>query len=161
MSMLSAQGQLCHLEYLSRRRHRGCSADGRPHALHLMTRNDASRPAAPGRRRYPRLEIDGVLELRNVTLGVSLEVRDISLGGFRAISPRQVRPGDEHVLRVALPGELPRDLRVQVIHCRPSTGNRPPFVVGWQFAPDTMTARHVVAILDHLTQASTFQAPRP
>jgi hypothetical protein len=125
-----------------------------------MTRDDASRPAL-GRRRYPRLEIDGVLELKNVTLDVSLEVRDISLGGFRAVSPRQVRPGDEHVLRVALPGELPRDLRVQVVHCKPTVGNRPPFVVGWQFAADTMTARHVVAILDHLTHVSTFQVPRP
>ena len=124
-----------------------------------MTRDDASRPAL-GRRRYPRLEIDGVLELKNVTLGVSLEVRDISLGGFRAVSPRQVRPGDEHVLRIALPGELPRDLRVQVVHCKPTVGNRPPFVVGWQFAADTMTARHVVAILDHLTHVSTFQVPR-
>jgi hypothetical protein len=125
-----------------------------------MTRDDASRPAL-GRRRYPRLEVDGVLELRNVTLGVSLEVRDISLGGFRAASPRPVRPGDEHVLRVALPGELPRDIRVQVVHCQAARGNRPPFVVGWQFASDTMTARHVVAILDHLTRASTFQGPRP
>jgi hypothetical protein len=122
---------------------------------------DASSRPGLGRRRYPRLEIDGALELKNVTLGVTLEVRDIGLGGFRAASPRKVRPGDEHVLRIALPGQMPRELRVQVVHCTPSAGNRPPYVVGWAFAADTMTARHVVAILDHLTQASTFQPVRP
>jgi hypothetical protein len=125
-----------------------------------MARDGGSRPAL-GRRRYPRLEIDGALELKNITLGVALEVRDIGLGGFRALSPRKVRTGDEHVLRIALPGQLPRDLRVQVVHCAPAAGNRPPYVVGWAFAADTMTARHVVAILDHLTQASTFQPLRP
>jgi len=124
-----------------------------------MTRDDASRSAL-GRRRHPRLEIDGVLELRNVTLGVSLEVRDIGLGGFKAVSPRQVRPGDEHVLRIALPGDTPRELRVQVVHCQPAAGTKPPFLVGWQFASDTMTARHVVAILDHLTHVSAFESSR-
>jgi len=120
-----------------------------------MTRDDANQSGL-GRRRYPRLEIDGVLELRNVTLGVALNVRDIGLGGFRAVSPRVVRPGDEHVLRVSLPGDETRDLRVEVVHCRPAMGTRPPFLVGWKFASDTMTARHVVAILDHLTQVSAF-----
>jgi hypothetical protein len=123
-----------------------------------MTRDDANGPT-PNRRRYPRLEVDGVVELLNITLGVTLDVRDIGLGGFQAVSPRLVQPGDEHVLRISLPGDIPRELRVTAIHCRPKTAATPPFLVGWQFAQDAMTARHVVAILDHLTHVDALELP--
>jgi len=45
-------------------------------------------------------------------------------------------------------------------HGIPAAGTNPPFLVGWQFAPDTMTARHVVAILDHLTHVSAFESSK-
>lgn len=113
-----------------------------------------------GRRRFPRLELDSELLVQDVTRGVTLEVRNISLGGFQALTALRVQTGDEHTIRVTLRGAPPVDLRARVVHCQPGVGVKAPYVAGWQFASDLATARGVAAIIDRLTDVESFDPAR-
>jgi hypothetical protein len=124
----------------------------------MMTRDEArSSAGAGGRRRFPRLEIDGTLVARDVTSGLTMEIRDISFGGLQVISAVAIAPGHEQVLRVALPVGEVYDLRARTIHCRPIARATGPYIIGWQLAPDIPTARGITAIINRLTDVGSFQ----
>jgi hypothetical protein len=124
----------------------------------MMTRDEArSSAGAGGRRRFPRLEVDGTLVARDLTSGLAMEVRDISFGGIQVVSTVAIAPGHEHVLRVALAADEAHDLRARTIHCRPVARTTGPYVIGWQLAPDIPTARGITAIINRLTDVGSFQ----
>jgi hypothetical protein len=124
----------------------------------MMTRDEArSSAGAGGRRRFPRLEVDGTLVARDLTSGLAMEVRDISFGGIQVVSTVAIAPGHEHVLRVALAADEAHDLRARTIHCRPVARTTGPYVIGWQLAPDIPTARSITAIINRLTDVGSFQ----
>jgi hypothetical protein len=133
-----------------------CTPSQSSHAM--MTRDEArSSAGAGGRRRFPRLEVDGTLVVRDLTSGLTMEVRDISFGGLQVISTVPIAPGHEHVLRVALTPVEAHDLRARAIHCRSAARAAGPYIIGWQLAPDIPTARGITAIINRLTDVGSFQ----
>ena len=114
-----------------------------------------------GRRRFARIEVDGTLYAHDITHQLDLELCNISFGGFQALSPVALRPGDEHVVRVHMSVQAAYDVRATVVHCQRAAGARPRFVVGWQVAADPETTRSIAAIIRDLTTAESFESPMP
>jgi hypothetical protein len=102
------------------------------------------------KRRFPRLEIDGALPARDRTLGTVVEVRNISLGGFLALSPFPALPGEVHQFRFTLPDHRAVQVGAHAVHCRPVAAGLP-FLIGWQFESDAATFPRVAQILDSVT----------
>jgi hypothetical protein len=103
-----------------------------------------------GRRRFPRIELDRTLPLRDVTMGLAMEIVDVSLGGLRTHSPLPLEPGTCHRFQTTIAGEFV-SLVAYVIHCRGAAGTRAPYVVGWRWNDDAVTARGIPRLLDHVT----------
>jgi hypothetical protein len=123
-----------------------------------------SQPAR-GRRRFPRLAVDGNLHVRDLTLDLAMHVEDVSYGGCRTVSPIDLPIGSQHTFHAALAGREPLPLTARVVHCRPMIGPQGPYAVGWQWSPDPVTARSITRIIDALTDARSFVRssldPRP
>lgn len=110
-----------------------------------------------GRRLFPRLAVDGTLLVRDVTIGLTMSVEDLSAGGFRTISPVIIRPGARHIFEVLQPASEPLRLVSRVVHCQGVSKDRAPYVIGWEFERDFATAQNVVRLLDYVSDADAFQ----
>ena len=102
------------------------------------------------RPRLPRIEVDGPLTARVPTLGLSLRVRDVSLGGARTSSPRVLEPGEYHSFEITLNEIHVRTLRAYVVYCR-ARADDDVFTVGWSWATDPITEQNARALVDYLT----------
>lgn len=107
------------------------------------------------RRRFPRIELDGVLPVRDVTMGIGMEVVDVSLGGLRTHSPFPLEPGTSHRFQATVGGDVV-SLVAHVVHCRGTVNNRGPYVVGWQWHDDLVTSRSITRLIDHVTTVDSF-----
>jgi hypothetical protein len=87
--------------------------------------------AISGGRQHPRFAIDGGLYVRDETVRATVEVRDISQGGFQTISPEPAARGSLHVFRFLRPqGTV--TLRARAVHCRALVGDSRSFAIGWE-----------------------------
>lgn len=124
----------------------------------MMSRNDAQSSArAGGRRRFPRIQLDGELKAFDTTLGSAVPITDISFGGLQTISPSPVVPLTEHHFRVILGRGSTYKLRATAAHCH-SLGDSAPYVIGWQLSKDFETAQAITEIIDYLTNAASFES---
>lgn len=115
------------------------------------------RPPESGRqrRRFPRLEIDGTLQLHDETLGRPIHIRDIGLGGFQSALPVPVAVGDVHHFSATI-GRQFIELTAAVVYCRAAVGSQPRFIVGWQLSQDAATRRAITQVLDQLTSVDVL-----
>jgi hypothetical protein len=127
--------------------------------MKINDRRQTPRPG-PGRRRFPRLEVDGGLPIRDITANVSVEVMNISLGGFQTISSVDVEEGAEHTFEARL-GADTVSINARVIHRQPGGGALPRYIVGWACATDAVTSRNIAALIGYLTSAESFAAAAP
>jgi hypothetical protein len=109
-----------------------------------------------GRRLFPRLSIDGTLLVRDVTIGVTMSVEDLSAGGFRTISPLPLHTGTRHAFDVVQPGAPALRLVARVVHCSGVLRGQGPYAIGWAFERDFGTSANVVRLLDYVTDATSF-----
>lgn len=107
------------------------------------------------RRRFPRLELEGSVPLRDLSLGTMMDVLDVSLGGCRTLSPVPLEPGTSHRFQATLGSEV-APFRAQVVHCHGAADCRGPYVVGWQWSDDAATARSIGRLIEHVTTADTY-----
>jgi hypothetical protein len=108
-----------------------------------------------GRRRYPRLDVDGCLPARDVTHNVAMTVEDVSLGGFRALSPVPMTTGSVHAFEIAVEGRAV-PLSAQVVYCRPASQVGGAYVIGWRWDDQAATARGIDQVLNYLTNWRSF-----
>jgi hypothetical protein len=111
---------------------------------------------AQGRRRFPRLNVDGDFQVRDLTLHLVMDVEDVSYGGCRTVSPIDLPIGSQHTFQATVSGRPGLALTARVIHCHPIVGEHGPFSIGWQWAADLVTARSITRIIDMLTDAQSF-----
>jgi len=107
------------------------------------------------RRRFPRLELEGGIPLRDVTLGSMMEVLDVSVGGCRTLCPIPLKPGTHHRFQATLHTQVVPFV-AKVVHCRGTADLRGPYVVGWQWNDDATTAQSIRRFVEHVTTAETF-----
>lgn len=125
----------------------------------MMSRETArSSIHAGGRRRFPRIQLDGVLEAFDTTMGVAVPINDVSYGGLQTLSPSPVLPLTEHHFRVTVRRGTVHKLRAHAVYCRPRADNQPPYIVGWRLGSDFETATSITALIDYLTTAASFNA---
>lgn len=93
------------------------------------------------RRRSPRIELLGRLHGHSVSLDLSVNVREISLGGMAIETPVPFPVGAVHAFRLTLGDDSTVELTGRVMHCRnASPGDAAPvYVSGIQFVDDEST----------------------
>ncbi len=112
------------------------------------------------RRRFPRLELDGSVPVRDLTLGTMTEVLDLSVGGCRTLCGIPLEPGTSHRFQGTLGSDV-ASFVARVIHCRNTAEGRSPYVVGWAWHDDTTTRQSIERFLEHVTSAETFKQAVP
>lgn len=103
-----------------------------------------------GRRVAPRMDADGYVVARLMTLNVPVQMRDVSLTGFRLTSPAPVAVGDVHKVRAVAPTGLVCTLVARVVRCEPSPGAGPSYTSGWEVSPDPASTSALAAVVDSL-----------
>ena len=125
--------------------------------MKINDRRQTARPG-PGRRRFPRLEVDGGLSVRDLTANVRVEIMNISLGGFQTISSVDAEEGAMHTFE-AVVGRDTLSIQARVVHRQPGDGALQRHIIGWACAPDAVTARNIATLIGYLTSAESFADP--
>lgn len=104
-----------------------------------------------GRRVAPRMDADGYVVARLMTLNIPVQMRDVSLSGFRLTSPAPVAVGDVHRVRAVAPTGLVCTLTARVVRCEASDGTEQSYTSGWEVSPDPASTSALAAVVDSLT----------
>jgi hypothetical protein len=112
------------------------------------------------RRRFPRLEVLGLVEGRRVPLDVPLTMRDLSQGGFSAESTVPFPPGTHHQFRFTTATAHEVTLAATVVHCRLATA-RPDgqftYITGFEFHSDESTDTSIASLMDTLASVLALE----
>ena len=112
-------------------------------------------PFARKVRRFPRVEIDGELAGTGLNLGLQVEFRNVSLGGFLTLSPQCVEPGSEELFILPLPNQPPLRLRAESVHGQPANRRATAHFTGWKAQEDEETQAGLQRLLDYLSTAAS------
>jgi hypothetical protein len=123
-----------------------------PEGFAVMQLPSSPRPLR-SRRRYPRLEVLGLVEGQRIPLDTHLTVRDLSVGGFSAESAVPFPPGSKHhfLFTTALGEEVV--LSATSIHCRLATADANghfTYITGFEFHSSEATDRSIASLVDTL-----------
>lgn len=105
------------------------------------------------RRRFPRIEVLGVVEGQRVPLDVPMQVRDLSQGGFSAESAVPFPPGTQHVFRFTALNRNEVSLKATVVHCRLARADADghyTYITGFEFLADEKSDKSIATIIDAL-----------
>lgn len=105
------------------------------------------------RRRFPRIEVMGLVEGRRVPLDVPLRVRDLSQGGFSAESSSPFPPGTHHDFRFTTAAGHEVTLAATVVHCRLASAGADgqlTYVTGFEFHSSESTDKSISSLMDTL-----------
>lgn len=120
-----------------------------------------SQTRGPGRnrRRYPRLEVLGLVDGHLMPLGVPLTMVDLSQGGFSARSHTAFPPGAHHHFRFTTPRRDAITIEATAVHCRlaqPDADGHVGYVTGFEFVSNTRTDEAVTVLLDAVSSMFTL-----
>lgn len=105
------------------------------------------------RRKCRRVEIDGGLCGTNVTAGLPVVFRTVSLGGFLTLSATPVTIGSDSTFAVRqVFGDVVR-FQARAVHCHPANSESTAYLVGWDAKEDDDTRRGLEWLLDYVTPA--------
>jgi hypothetical protein len=117
-----------------------------------MQSNSSPRPFR-SRRRFPRIEVMGLVEGRRVPLDVPLVIRDLSQGGFSAESAAPFVPGTHHQFRFTTAAGHEVALSATVIHCRLASAGpdgQITYITGFEFHSSETTDKSISTLMDTL-----------
>ena len=115
------------------------------------------RPAGatpPNRRRFPRVQVLGLVEGRLVPQEMPLDIRELGEGGFSLQGASPFPPGSQYHFRFTAPGHDEVILAATAVHCRLTEADargRVTFVTGFEFASTPQTDQAVGVLIDTLT----------
>jgi hypothetical protein len=124
--------------------------DGNTHHMQLPP---SPRPFQ-SRRRFPRIEVLGLVEGRQVPLDAPLTIRELSLGGFSTESTVPFPPGSHHRFRFLSAAHAEVVLDATVVHCRlakATADGQLAYISGFEFHSDPMTDRAIASLVDTLS----------
>lgn len=120
----------------------------------------AEYPKTPTRRRQSRrFLLERRLAVQDLTIDLQMLMIDISTGGMRTWSPRQVPTGQPHMFLVRVPSLAPMSLVGEVVHCEKADSPRGGYLIGWRWAVFTRTSRCVHRLIEHVIDA--IPQPQP
>lgn len=108
------------------------------------------------RRRFPRIEVLGLVDGRRVPLDVRLTVRDLGQGGFSIESPMPFPPGSYHPFRLTTAADDQLTLTATVVHCRlasASADGQFTYISGLEFHSDESSDPSIAALIDTISSA--------
>lgn len=93
-------------------------------------------------RRTARHPVNGQLAIAIRGMDLSVELRDLSFGGFAIVAPRQFWRGMTHWFTFSTPAGRTVTLVAKAVHCAPVQNdpqavNTPRFLSGWEFMAGT------------------------
>lgn len=103
------------------------------------------------RRRHPRIEIDGGFRALDITTGIWVDLRNIGLGGFQAVSSRVIAVGETHDFSAFVMDDA-YEISATAVHCQPTVGGSA-WVVGWKACDDARTRKGIAGLIARLTSA--------
>jgi PilZ domain len=106
------------------------------------------------RRRFPRLQVLGLVEGFLVPLDVPLEIRELSQGGFSVHSASPFPPGSQHHFRFTTTTHEEVTIDATAVHCRltqADAGGHVTYVTGFEFVSSQRTDEAVGVLIDTLT----------
>lgn len=112
-----------------------------------------ARGVAVGRRQFPRLELDGDLEVSDLASGLVMTVLDISVGGFGTRSPIALSPGIRGLFRFRARGHETLLVEARVIHCYPTDRTHRDFTIGWMWLDLPVNVSTVFRLMDWISVA--------
>lgn len=108
------------------------------------------------RRRFPRIEVLGLVDGQRVPLDVPLTVRDLGEGGFSVESQVPFPPGSHHAFRLTTAADDQLTLTATVVHCRLASASADghfTYVSGLEFHSDDASDPAIAALLDTISSA--------
>lgn len=105
------------------------------------------------RRRFPRIEVLGMVDGRRVPLDVPLLIRELGQGGFSLESPVPFPPGSYHQFRFTTADQREVTLQATVVHCRlasASVDGNFTYITGFEFHSDESTDSSIDSLMDTL-----------
>lgn len=116
-------------------------------------------PPFRSRRRFPRLEVLGLVEGKRIPLDVPMTVRDLSQGGFSAESSVPFPPGTHHHFRFTTIDQHEVSLDATSVHCRLASvthDGHHTYITGFEFVSTDATDQSVAALVDTLSSVLTL-----
>jgi hypothetical protein len=92
--------------------------------------------AAAVQRRTARLAVNGQVQVAISGLDLTLELRDLSFGGFGMTAPRPFWKGMTHRFVFSTPAGRSISLVAKMIHCSAVRAEQG-YISGWEFMPGT------------------------
>jgi hypothetical protein len=117
-------------------------------------------PPFRSRRRFPRVEVLGMVEGQRIPLDVPMKIRDLSQGGFSAESSVPFPPGTQHHFRFVALNHNEVRLQATAVHCRLASldaDGHYTYITGFEFQPDESSDKSIAAIIDTLTSVLALE----
>lgn len=111
------------------------------------------------RRRFPRLEVLGLIEGRRERLDVPLTIRDLNQAGFSTESPVPFPPGSHHEFLFTSADQREISLEATVVHCRLASAGPDgqfSYITGFEFHSDEGSDRGIASLIDTLSSMLTL-----
>jgi hypothetical protein len=108
------------------------------------------------RRRFPRIEVLGLVNGRRVPLDVPLTVLDLCQGGFSIESRVPFAPGSYHPFRLTTSADDQLTLTATVVHCRLASAGADgqfTYISGLEFHSDDASDPSIAALVDTISSA--------
>lgn len=118
------------------------------------------RGTPPNRRRFPRLQVLGLIDGFLMPLDVPLAIIELSSGGFSVRGGTAFPPGARHHFRFTTSLEREVTLDATAIHCRlveAGTHGEIAYVTGFEFASNARNDEAVAVLIDTLSSVFSLE----
>jgi hypothetical protein len=114
----------------------------------------------PNRRRFPRLQVLGLVDGYLMPLDVPLTVIELSTGGFSVRGSTAFPPGARHHFRFTTGQDREVTIDATAVHCRLVQADAPgtlAYVTGFEFASNARNDEAVAVLIDTLSSVFSLE----
>jgi hypothetical protein len=118
------------------------------------------RGTPPNRRRFPRLQVLGLVDGYLLPLDVPLAVIELSTGGFSVRGATPFPPGSRHHFRFTTGQDQEVTIDATAVHCRlvqAGTDGHIAYISGFEFSSDPRTDEAVAVLIDTLSSVFSLE----
>lgn len=118
------------------------------------------RGTPPNRRRFPRLQVLGLVDGYLMPLDVPLSVIELSTGGFSVRGATAFPPGARHHFRFTTGEDREVTIDATAVHCRlvqAQPDGTVAYVSGFEFASNIRTDEAVAVLIDTLSSVFSLE----
>jgi hypothetical protein len=134
-------------------RHQTCSL---VHAREVLLLRSPATRIDQSRRNFPRLLVEGRLEIAFSADDAPVVLHDVSVSGFSIETPEPATPGQHRLFWLSAPGGDEWLVGAVAMHCGSTPTPQGVYRSGWLADEDPRTAEAFEAAIDHLVDTLTF-----